>query len=430
MIEIYSIFFQIIVFLFIFSFPLNTKFLKSIDIGYYSIYEIFFINFSIFSTVCLFFSITNLDYNFLFYFYCIGGFLLFLIDFLKDIKKFFNFLFLIFITLNVLIFFEIASLPILQWDGLATWSIKMNNFYFGQNYSNLKNIPYSHQPHLGSYLWALFYENSYLKYEYSGRFFYVFIFLASIFSLKSNFKTKINHYLIIMLFLLIVYLSYDPYLFGGYQEYLIFSLLLFTGNFLYKILNQRKINNYQVFFFSIILNLILWTKQEGVAYVFILQIIFIFLKQPTNIQKLISTLLFTLIFIIKLKFSFNDFFDDPHFEFKNFLIFDYQLLFYKLIYITKHIFISFIKYPIWLLIILSYITIISNKKFDNKFLNIINIFAFLNFGLIYFVFLTTISNFEWLVKVTLDRMIFQTTGFYILIILICFNELYLSKKIN
>ena len=103
---------------------------------------------------------------------------------------------------------------------------------------------------------------------------------------------------------------------------------------------------------------------------------------------------------------------------------------YKIIFITKHILISFIKYPIWLLIIPSYLFIFFNNQTDIKFLKIINIFGFLNIGLIYFVFLTTISNFEWLVKVTLDRMVFQTTGFYIILILICLDKVFLNKKIN
>ena len=103
---------------------------------------------------------------------------------------------------------------------------------------------------------------------------------------------------------------------------------------------------------------------------------------------------------------------------------------YKIIFITKHILISFIKYPIWLLIIPSYLFIFFNNQTDIKFLKIINIFGFLNIGLIYFVFLTTISNFEWLVKVTLDRMVFQTTGFYIILILTCLDKVFLNKKIN
>lgn len=429
MIEVFNIFFQIIIFLIIFSFPINTKFLKNINFNNCNIYEVFFMNFIIFSTCGLFFSIINLNNSLLFYFFCIGGVILFILNINKDREKFFNIFFSSFVVLLSLIFFQIASHPILQWDGLATWSIKMNNFYFGQNYMNLENIGYSHQPNLGPYLWALFYENSFLKHEYFGRFFYVFIFLSSVFSLKSNFEINKDYYFTSLLFILIIYLAYDPYLIGGYQEYLIFSLIIFISNFIYKIINQSKISTYQLIFFSLILNLILWSKQEGVAYIFILQLIFIFLKQPSSFQKLISTFLFLLIFFIKLKFSFNDLLDDPHFDFKNVLNFDFGLLIYKFTFITKHILISFIKYPIWLIIIPSYFFIISTNNTNVKFIRIINFFAFFNICLIYFIFLTTVSDFEWLVKVTLDRIVFQTTGFYLILILICIDKVFLKKQI-
>ena len=132
--------------------------------------------------------------------------------------------------------------------------------------------------------------------------------------------------------------------------------------------------------------------------------------------------------LIKLEYSFVNFLSDPHFNFKEILLFDYKLIIYKLTFITKHILIVFFKYPIWLLIILSYFVIIFNRDSNDSFLNILNLFAILNLGLIYFVFLTTISGFEYMVKTVLDRMIFQTTGFYILIIIICINKISLKSN--
>ena len=95
---------------------------------------------------------------------------------------------------------------------------------------------------------------------------------------------------------------------------------------------------------------------------------------------------------------------------------------YKFLFISKHILISFIKYPIWILIFVTYFYLIFTKSFKQNFLNKIYLFGFLNLNLIYFVFLTTTSDFEWLVKVTLDRMVFQTTGFYLVILSIFFNK--------
>ena len=204
----------------------------------------------------------------------------------------------------------------------------MNNFLFKQSFQNLENITYNHQPHLGPYMWALFLDNSFIKYEYIGRLYYVFIFVTAIFSLKLN-KNINQSFEAAIILSLIVLLTYDFYLFGGYQEYLIFSLILFAGNFLYKISTYNKISIYHLLLFSIILNLILWSKQEGLAYIFILQIVFIY-NQISNYQKIISIFLFFLVVLFKINFSFNNLLDDPHFSFTEIINFDYKLIVYKI----------------------------------------------------------------------------------------------------
>ncbi len=423
MIEIVNIFLQLLIFLIVFSYPINKSLIKKIGFETFSLYEIYFFNFIIFSTLSLVFSIADLNYKYLFYFFIFFGTIYLIKNLITNFIIYKNFIFLLFLILNILLFFDIATFPILNWDGLATWSLKMNNFYLDQNYNNLDNLSYDHQPHLGPYLWALFLENTFLKYEYFGRLYYIFIFLLSIFCLNLNLSEDKNYFLKIFSISIIIFLSYDIFLFGGYQEYLIFSLILFCGIFLNKILTQNKITIYQILFFSIILNLILWSKQEGLAYIFILQIIFLFTSRISNFYKLISIIFFVIIISIKIQFSFNYLFYDPHFSFKLTSNFNYDLLFNKILFISKHILISFIKYPIWLIIIASYLFLFFTKRLKDDFINLIYLFAFLNFGLIYLVFLTTTSDFEWLVKTTLDRMIIQTTGFYLLIFSIFYKKI-------
>ncbi len=422
MIEIVNFFIQLLIFLFAFSFPFNNFLLKKIGFRTSTIYEIFFINFIFFSTICLIFSIINISTNYLLYFFILFGFIIFVRNFYLNKKLYLNFLFLLFLVLNILIFTEIASFPILNWDGLATWSLKMNNFYFGQSYENLETITYQHQPHLGPYLWALFLENSFLKIEYFGRLFYVFIFLCSIFSLIPNIINKKSYYVLIFFILLISILSYDFYLFGGYQEYLLFSLILFASNFLYNLSKRNEINFNEIILYFLILNLILWSKQEGLAYITILQIVFLTTKYISVKKKIISILFFISLILFKTNLSFNHLFDDPHFNFNEILNFNFDLMIYKFLFISKHILISFIKYPIWILIFVTYFYLIFTKSLKQNFLNKIYLFGFLNLTLIYFVFLTTTSDFEWLVKVTLDRMVFQTTGFYLVLFSIFFNK--------
>ena len=158
------------------------------------------------------------------------------------------------------------------------------------------------------------------------------------------------------------------------------------------------------------------------AYVIILQIVFLITKHITISKRLLSIVLFISIILFKNNFSFNNLFDDPHFNFNKILNFNFDLVIYKFLFISKHIIISFIKYPVWFLIFTIYFYLFFNKSLKQNFINKIYLFGFLNLTLIYFIFLTTTSNFEWLVKVTLDRMVFQTTGFYLVILSIFFNK--------
>ena len=89
----------------------------------------------------------------------------------------------------------------MNWDGVANWFYKVQNFYQGGSIDKLNNVPLNHYPHLGSYIWAFFWKNSFLNYEYFGRFFYVFFFLIIIFSIISSQKefTDIEKFFLIFI---------------------------------------------------------------------------------------------------------------------------------------------------------------------------------------------------------------------------------------
>ena len=85
--------------------------------------------------------------------------------------------------------------------------------------------------------------------------------------------------------------------------------------------------------------------------------------------------------------------------------------------------ISFIKYPLWIIIIVSFLFINIFQK--NSLIKYFFYALILNFIFIYAVYLndpSPISNpsanellYEFVLKVTIDRVMFQTSGFYILI---------------
>ena len=128
----------------------------------------------------------------------------------------------------------------------------MNNFYFGQSYEKADNN-ISTSATLRSIFMGTFPRKFFLKIEYFGRLFYVFIFLCSIFSLIPNIINKKSYYVLIIFILLISFLSYDFYLFGGYQEYLLFSLILFARNFLYNLSKRNEINFNEIILYFLIL---------------------------------------------------------------------------------------------------------------------------------------------------------------------------------
>jgi hypothetical protein len=93
----------------------------------------------------------------------------------------------------------------------------------------------------------------------------------------------------------------------------------------------------------------------------------------------------------------------------------------KFLLISKYIAISFLKYPIWIIIISSIIILYRKNYFSrNKFYLTYIILVFLLFYLIYF---QTKANIEELLPLTLSRLVFQASGFLLPIILDCINKI-------
>ncbi len=196
----------------------------------------------------------------------------------KKIFKFNKLILSLFFVLFFIISLDIASKLNLGWDAKWFWYIK--SLYFFQNYdfNYLSHYEFnSFHPHFGSYLWAFFRELSLSKIEYSGRIFYAFLYLSSLFFLIDKFKeNKIQNFIIIFLLLLI---TYEYKLFSGLQEILIFSILIIISKLIYEFINQKK--NTYLLFIILCMNLILWIKAEGIAYFMIILIALNLIKNFT-----------------------------------------------------------------------------------------------------------------------------------------------------
>ncbi|MDC0216101.1 hypothetical protein OAJ75_03315, partial [Candidatus Pelagibacter sp.] len=320
-----------------------------------------------------------------------------------------------------------------------TWSIKMNNFFYGGKYSDLENFGYSKyasifQPHLGSYLWALFSKNTFLQYEYLGRLIFPFVYLLSIFSLCEIIDGPKNNIAKILLSITIVTLTYDLFLFGGYQEYLMFSIIMFLSKLIYLVFNKK--NFYLILTIFLSLNLLIWTKQEGVIFSLFFVVILLLNNFFSSNEKIYFSLIIILLLFFNGYFSISSsnenylgsFFvnlisNDSNF-FSSFQ-FDFSIILKKLFYISLYIFKAFIKYPIWF-IILPIFCFLIYKRDKSPIYQKILIFGIMNLALIFYIFLFHSSDFIWLLKVALDRVVFQTTGFYCIVIILFFKKYYKS----
>lgn len=439
MMEIFSIILQLIIFIFITLFPVNnitTPFLyKSLGQSNFFCIPVNILILLFIFLICSFFSI-NLRYLFFVIF------ILYLIIFFNNFYKICNEILdkknlslkLFFIVINLFLFFDLAYNLEIGWDGLATWIFKANNFYNGFSYFNLfeQEIGFKQYPHLGSYTWAFFWKNSLLEVEYFGRLFYQYIYVVSIFVIANSIRIFSNLKIIITVFCLILLSQdYDNTL-QGYQDYLLFSLLIFTGKLMQSIISRDNHNNLLLNnFFLLSILIIPWIKNEGAFYSIFL-VILLFLSKMNYLTKFIFSFLvilnvslhaFIVKFIYKIENLYQLSFETILLFFKNF---DISNLAIKISYIFLYLFHGFTKYPITFLYLFGIFYIIKYKKITYQ--NIFFLFFFfLQFFFIFSTYLLTNFDLVWHLQTSIKRLILQTSGFYLFITIWVINNF--RKKI-
>jgi len=429
MIELANILLQILIFFIIFSFPFNERILnntlklKNINLG---LIDSHVINIIFFSYLCLVISFLSIDPKLFFKIY----FSISLIFLLLNIKFFshqirksdflkFSFFFLIIFSISIFI----AQNLRLEWDG-HVWISKALVFFNNEQISKLNETIHGEYPHLGAYLWAFFWSNSFLELEYFGRFFYVYLYITSIFLIFKNSNIN-NYYIKIFLILFFILLTFEPYYFGGYQEYLIFSTLIIASRYIY-IYNLTYRKNIRLIFLAfLILYINCWFKNEGKVYFIIFSSAIIYLADIRYYKKILFTL-FVIFLILIQYFLQNNLINIAGSTETNYLINflnnfnDIQLLLIKFFKILLNMIIVFIKHPLWIIIFLSiFIQIFLLKKIDVN-IKYFLICLILNLLIIMGVYISQ-DNIDFMLRVTLDRVLFQTSGFYFIIFLNILN---------
>ena len=417
--EIILIFFQIffIFALTFYSIP-EIKLEKKLSL---SLIDRISINSLILINIFLIFSLISLNINYLFLF------LIFASIFLITTKKnkiiampnyeiIYIFLIIFFISITL------ASNLEFGWDAKYFWFLKVLNFYQYESLYNLDKLPATDYPHLGSFIWSFFWKFPFNNYEYLGRIYFVFFYVISIFSFFE--LLKINQIKKIILSTLVVIATYSYELFSGNQEILLFSLILLSAKFSYIIfLNKKNINNFNVIFLLLlILNSAIWIKNEGIFFLsFVLFLILALSNLKREEKKILIIgaliLIFLRIFIFQfLNTDLESFEFDKTLSYKSFenLIFNVKsIIFYFIVYLTQ--------LPILALglILLLYNLLIFKLE---KIQIFVICFFLLNIAFIFGAFLFAMENVEWQVRVGLKRVMFESSGFYLLTLIYLLNK--------
>lgn len=419
--EIILIFLQII-FIAIFFSSTFLQLNKKITINSLGFFGKTSMNLILILNIFLMLSFINIDLKILYFIFFVINFSIFIFNKINSIYKL-NSYFLLLIFLTFLISIDLANNLYLGWDAKFFWYLKSLNFYENQSFENLKNIPAFDYPHLGSYLWQLFWKYPFNVYEYHGRIFYVFLYTFSIFLLFENLEINALKRIILILITILITYSYNIN-FSGNQEILVFSLIIIATKYsFYLFYNEKKINRFEIIL--VILgasNLLAWIKSEALFFALILIFSLLLTAKLKNNEKVIFILGSLLIIIFKSLIFWKFQTVLSSFEFQNtFGEINFINILNKIKIIIFYLTVYIIQIPIYLILAPVIFFIFFNFKIDKVKLYIFY-FALLNFFFIIIAFLFAMQDVEWQARVGMKRVLFETSGFYLI------SLLYLIKK--
>ena len=172
----------------------------------------------------------------------------------------------------------------------------------------------------------------------------------------------------------------------------------------------------------------MWFKNEGIFYFLIFGTLLIFLSNNSITPKfLLFILVISIIYLQRYLqgniIGINEI--NPYYINDQILVhlLNFKPLLFQAVAVTKHIIIATLKYSLWVLIFFSlfFSNIFKNRnKTPDKYF----FFAIvLNFLFIYSIYLYAPITNEHILSVTMDRIMFQTSGFYIPILIFILNNI-------
>ena len=211
-----------------------------------------------------------------------------------------------------------------------------------------------------------------------------------------------------------------------------FSFFLFISKHINEIFHKNKFNLLDIFFVTLVLNLIIWTKSEGIAYVILIGLtLLIFARGTLNKKMILLGSIFGVIFIKYFTYHYYGISLNPHHDTFNIDAMnkiDLNFVFTRSLDIISWYSIYLFTNPIIILSALSLLTIfIKYKKLVIKF-NYLYFFLIAKFCVLFVTFFVTAYPMPFHVKYSLDRIIFHSSGLFLVLIFYCVECLLNDKK--
>jgi hypothetical protein len=177
----------------------------------------------------------------------------------------------------------------------------------------------------------------------------------------------------------------------------------------------------------------MWFKNEGIFYLLIFGTLLIILNNNSNTSKLLLFILILSVIYLQKFLQENiigiygmngQYMNDQFVEH----LLNFKPLMLQALAISKHIIIATIKYPLWILIFFSFIFSNTFKNKKGSFIKYLFFAFILNILFIYSIYLYAPITNEHILSVTMDRIMFQTSGFYIPVLILILNKTKLSSS--
>ena len=219
-------------------------------------------------------------------------------------------------------------------------------------------------------------------------------------------------------------------MFSGTQDVLIFSFILFSGRFVYFFFDKdfKGDINFLIIILLALTNVLFWIKNEGIFYSLFI-VLSLLITNKFSFKKKLYLIIGSIILVLFRIIIFNYYNIELHKEYFQFgETFNFELIsiIEKLQIIIFYIFVNVTRNLIYLITIplLIYIIIVHKIKNITKF---ISCFFILNIAFVVATYLFKMTDVELLIKASMNRVLFQTSGIYLLIIVIFVNN-YLSPS--